>query len=116
PHRIAPLRSHLKNKHGVICTLGNHDYSIYGRNQSSEGARRADYLAKCLMGRGLRVLRNQTEYLKTNGAKKPLAIVGLDDEWSGHIDPEKGFNGVRADLPIICLNHNPANVLQLMDY
>src|SRR5437016_6026992 len=79
-HRVATLLSHLKSKHGVICTLGNHDYSIYGRNQSAEGARRGDYLAKCLVDRGLRVLRNETEYVKLNGAAKPLAIVGLDDE------------------------------------
>jgi predicted MPP superfamily phosphohydrolase len=30
-HRIATILSHLHAKHGVICTLGNHDYSIYGR-------------------------------------------------------------------------------------
>jgi predicted MPP superfamily phosphohydrolase len=115
-HRIATLLSHLKSKHGVICTLGNHDYSIYGRNNSPEGSRRADYLEKCLLDRGLRVLRNQAELLKIEGAAKPLAIVGLDDEWSGHIDPDKGFNGVNGDLPVICLNHNPANVLDLMCY
>ena len=115
-HRVATILSHLKAKHGVICTLGNHDYSIYGKNRSAEGSRRADYLAKCLRARGLRVLRNQTEYVPNGNGGKPLAIVGLDDEWSGHIDPAKGFAGVDASLPIICLNHNPANVLQLMEY
>src|SRR4051812_26499035 len=104
-HRIATILSHLKSKHGVICTLGNHDYSIYGKHQPQEGARRADFLAKCLVDRGLRVLRNETEYLKPDGAAKPLAIVGLDDEWSGNIDPPKGFAGVDGALPVICLNH-----------
>jgi predicted MPP superfamily phosphohydrolase len=115
-HRVATIISHLRARHGVICTLGNHDYSIYGRNQSAEGSRRADYLEKCLETRGLRVLRNEVEYLTVPGAQRPLAIVGLDDEWSGHIDPSKGFDGVDAALPIICLNHNPANVLALMGY
>jgi hypothetical protein len=115
-HRIATLLSHLKAKHGVICTLGNHDYSMYGKNLSVEGKRRADYLEKCLKVRGLRVLRNETEYITVAGAAHPLAIVGLDDEWSGHIDPQRGFAGVDSQLPIICLNHNPANVLELMDY
>ena len=115
-HRIATLLSHVKSKHGVICTMGNHDYSIYGRNQSAEGSRRADYLEKCLVDRGLRVLRNETEYVKLAGAATPLAIVGLDDEWSGHIDAAKGFTGVDPSLPIVCLNHNPANVLELMQY
>ena len=115
-HRIATILSHIKCRHGVICTLGNHDYSIYGKNTSSEGARRGDYLEKCLKDRGLRVLRNQTEYVMTGASTRPLAIVGLDDEWSGHIDPAKGFAGVDGQLPIICLNHNPVNVLELMDY
>ncbi|MEY4918517.1 MAG: hypothetical protein RL616_2430, partial [Verrucomicrobiota bacterium] len=30
-HQIATILSHLKPKQGVICTLGNHDYSIYGK-------------------------------------------------------------------------------------
>jgi predicted MPP superfamily phosphohydrolase len=115
-HRIATILSHLKARHGVICTFGNHDYSIYGKNQSTEGARRADYLEKCLLQRHLRVLRNQTELIQKDGAAKPLAIVGLDDEWSGHIDADRGFAGVDPSLPIICLNHNPVNVLELMDY
>lgn len=115
-HRVATILSHLKAKQGVICTLGNHDYSIYGKNQSVEGSRRADFLEKCLKARGLRVLRNQTEYLSNGSGGRPLAIVGLDDEWSGHIDPVKGFSGVDSGLPIICLNHNPANVKELMEY
>ncbi len=114
--RIATLLSHVKARHGVICTFGNHDYSIYGKNTSAEGRRRADFLEKCLIKRGLRVLRNEVEYVKPDGATKPLAVVGLDDEWSGHIDAVKGFAGVDGDLPVICLNHNPANVLDLMEY
>ena len=30
--------------------------------------------------------------------------------------PTKAFAGVDPSLPIICLNHNPANVLELMNY
>ncbi|HEY8665627.1 MAG TPA: metallophosphoesterase, partial [Tepidisphaeraceae bacterium] len=115
-HRIATILSHLKAPLGVICTFGNHDYSIYGKNESIEGRRRADYLEKCLLERGLIVLRNEVHYIRRDGAAKPLAIVGLDDEWSGHIDPDKAFTGVDPQLPIICLNHNPANCLELMQY
>src|SRR5689334_22037247 len=79
--RAARLLSHLKAKHGVICTFGNHDYSIYGKNASAEGKRRANHLADALRKRHLIVLRNETMYVKANGAKTPLAIVGLDDEW-----------------------------------
>jgi predicted MPP superfamily phosphohydrolase len=101
---------------GVICTLGNHDYSIYGKSRPAEGRRRGDYLEKCLEDRGHVVLRNETYQLRRPGTKRPVTLVGLDDEWSGQIDPEKAFHGVRADDPIVCLNHNPVNVLELMEY
>jgi hypothetical protein len=115
-HRIATILSHVQATHGVICTFGNHDYSIYGKNGSDEGERRADYLEKCLVDRGLRVLRNETAYIEIEAASKPLAIVGLDDEWSGHIDPAAAWRGVDANLPIICLNHNPVNARELLEY
>src|SRR3712207_5179333 len=108
-HRVATILSHLKPRYGTICTLGNHDYSIYGKNGSVEGKRRADYLEKCLVDRGLIVLRNQVYHFPPNGTQRPLVIVGLDDEWSGHIDPDRAFAGVDPNLPIVCLNHNPAN-------
>jgi hypothetical protein len=114
--RIATLLSHVKAEHGVICTFGNHDYSIYGKRTNGEGIRRADYLESSLKKRGLIVLRNETLRIKTPDAKSPLTIVGLDDEWSGNIDPAKAFAGVSAAHPIICLNHNPANVRDLMGY
>jgi predicted MPP superfamily phosphohydrolase len=115
-HRIATILSHLKATRGVICTLGNHDYGIYGRNGWAEGRRRADYLEKCLRSRGLVVLRNAVFRLEIPGARHPLLIVGLDDEWSGHIDPDQAFAGVDPRCPTICLNHNPANVRELMSY
>lgn len=115
-HRVATILSHVRATHGTVCTLGNHDYSIYGRNGSAEGKRRADYLSKCLIDRGLTVLRNETLYLQPEGVRTPVAIVGLDDEWSGHIDPDKGFEGVDPSLPIVCLNHNPANCKDLLRY
>jgi uncharacterized protein len=115
-HRIATILSHLKAPRGVICTFGNHDYSIYGKTAPAEGRRRADYLEKCLQQRGLTVLRNETLLIKDAKASRPLAIVGLDDEWSGAIDAESAFYGLDPKLPIICLNHNPANCLELMEF
>jgi uncharacterized protein len=115
-HRIATILSHLKAKHGVVCTFGNHDYSIYGRNANGEGARRADYLEKCLKDRGLIVLRNETFFLRKHGCERPVALVGLDDEWSGHINPDKAWRDVDPSLPIVCLNHNPANAKDLLVY
>jgi predicted MPP superfamily phosphohydrolase len=114
-HRIATILSHVHASRGVICTFGNHDYSIYGKASNGEGSRRADYLEKCLRQRKLTVLRNQVLTLGGKGGL-PLTIVGLDDEWSGHIDPEAAFEGVDQRAPIICLNHNPANCVELMRY
>ena len=114
--RVAAILAHLKAPHGVICTFGNHDYSVYGKNQSTEGRRRGDYLEQSLKSRGLIVLRNEVHYLRPDGAARPIAIVGLDDEWSGHIDAESAFAGLDASLPTICLNHNPVNCMELMQH
>jgi uncharacterized protein len=142
--RIAEMLAKLDSPLGVVCTFGNHDYSWYGRSRVIEGLRRADYLEKCLMDKGLIVLRNQVmevhaessrhrpkrgrrtkksgrvdkgEQLGSNGAKpNPLLIVGLDDAWSGNIDPDRAFAHVRPEHPVICLNHDPANCLEMMRY
>jgi uncharacterized protein len=115
-HRIATLLSHLKATHGVVCIFGNHDYSIHGKRNNGEGRRRADYLELCLKKRGIIVLRNESLQIKPAGDQKPLTIVGLDDEWSGNIDPAKAFAGVDPESPVVCLNHNPANVRKLMGF
>jgi uncharacterized protein len=114
--RVAKILSHLKTTHGVICTLGNHDYSIYGKASQAEGLRRANHLQKSLENHGLICLRNQTLNLKTKSTTVPLTIVGLDDEWSGNLDADTAFANVDPNLPIICLNHNPANAKELLQY
>lgn len=114
--RVAGILARLRPPHGVICTLGNHDYSVYGKSFSSEGKRRADYLEKSLCAAGLIVLRNEAHYLQPAAPGAPLVIVGLDDEWSGNLDADKGFADVDPSLPIICLNHNPVNCNELMAY
>jgi uncharacterized protein len=114
--RIAKILSHLSARLGVIVTLGNHDYSMWGKSESVEGKRRAKRLADSLSSHGLRILRNQTEHLHPAAGGKPLAIVGLDDEWSGHLDADRAFAGVLPDQPVICLNHNPINVRELLPY
>jgi predicted MPP superfamily phosphohydrolase len=110
------MLSYLEPRLSTICTLGNHDYSIFGKNVPAEGERRADYLEKCLQDRGMTVLRNESLPIRVPKAQRPVVLVGLDDEWSGHSDPERAFAGVDPDLPIICLNHNPADCRELLDY
>jgi predicted MPP superfamily phosphohydrolase len=114
--RIATILSHVKAKDGCICTFGNHDYSMFGKSNPKEAKRRGDYLEQSLEKRGLNVLRNEHAFVTRPEAEKPLAIVGLDDEWSGHIDPDRAWKDVDPSLPILCLNHNPVNVMELMRY
>lgn len=114
--RIADILAHLKARHGIICTFGNHDYSVYGKKFPGESRRRGDYLERSLIDRGLIVLRNEVFYLRANDVGKPVAIVGLDDEWSENIDADAAFAGVDKTLPAICLNHNPVNCRELMSY
>ena len=62
------------------------------------------------------MLRNEIHRIRRPDAQSPLVIVGLDDEWSGHIDPDRAFDGVDPQLPIVCLNHNPANARELLRF
>ncbi len=114
--RVGRILAHVKAKHGVICTFGNHDYSIYGRSSPNEAKRRGDLLERSLEKHGLVVLRNEVHTIRVDGAGRPLGIVGLDDEWSGRIDPDRAFKSIDPSAPVLCLNHNPANVQQLMKY
>lgn len=114
--RISGILSQLKAPLGVVCTLGNHDYGMHGRRSSGVGRQLADFLEKNLLENGLIVLRNRAMQIRVPGAVRPVVLVGLDDLWSGMIDPPTAWEGVDATLPIICLNHNPANVRQLLHY
>ena len=93
---------------GIVCTLGNHDYGIPGARDQREGDRRAAHLAAALAKHGIRLLRN--EAVDLGG----VHLVGLDDIASGRLDADRAFRGVSA--PAICLNHDPKNAHELLDY
>lgn len=114
--RVAHLLAQLKSRMGVICTFGNHDYSMYGKVDRNHGRRRADFLEQSLTEEGLLVLRNEAHHVSLNGNGRPLVIVGLDDDWSGAIDAQAAFAGVDENHAVICLNHNPANCRTLLGY
>ena len=114
--RVAELLGRIKAKWGVVCIMGNHDYGLTGADQSLRGIRRAAHLEECLKSHGLVVLRNEIWTLQPPGALQPLHFVGLDDEFSGRMDPKIAFQGLAADQATICLLHNPAHVLEMMDY
>lgn len=94
---------------GIVCTLGNHDYSMYGKFSALEAARRSRHFARVLGDSGLTLLRN--EALDLGG----LTLVGLDDLWTGRLDAKSAFKNVNGG-PVICLNHDPRNALELIGH
>lgn len=126
--RVAKILRRLNAPLGVVCTFGNHDYSMWGRRPAS-AQRRGDFLERHIEDQGIIVLRNEllrvtpeghTQQYKPGDARPTpdgsLILVGLDDEWSGKIDPEAAFHGLDPAHPIVCLNHNPVNARELLAY
>lgn len=133
--RVAQVLMKLKAPLGVVCTFGNHDYSMWGK-RPGEAKRRGDYLERELEEDGLVVLRNELYLITPERAVRQvhrhedrrailtgspeiqgsLVLVGLDDEWTGSIDPRAGFESLDHTHPVICLNHNPANARELLPY
>lgn len=114
----ADLLAHMRPRprHGIVCILGNHDYSLHGNWNLTEASRRARYFQKVLGERGMILLTNQVHRVHLPRAVRPLTIVGLDDLWSGRLDAATAFEGVAEDETVICLNHDPRNALDLLDY
>jgi uncharacterized protein len=111
---VTKLLENIVAAHPTIVTLGNHDYTMLGKRRPAHGRRVADKLTKSLESAGMVVLRNQRLTLERKGQK--LTIVGLDDEWTGALDAERAFDGIDESHPIVCVNHNPVNARELMDY
>src|SRR4051812_26348085 len=67
----------------VYATLGNHDHWL-----DAEGVTAA-------LHRGnVTVLSNENRTLQMNGA--PLHVIGVDDDYTGHANPELAFSGLAA--------------------
>ncbi len=78
----------------VLAVLGNHDYWV--------GARE---VRRLLHRAGARVLRNAHTVLEIGGER--LAVVGLDDPYTGHDDLSEALKGLDPGLPVIGLSHVP---------
>ncbi|MFN4242321.1 MAG: metallophosphoesterase [Tepidisphaerales bacterium] len=127
--RVATLLRRLSARRGVVVTFGNHDYSMWGRQMPEQARRRGDYLERMIEDEGIIVLRNEVLRVGPQsltqhrpGETPPpeptgeLVLVGLDDEWTGRIDPAAAFSLVHPLEPVVCLNHNPANARSLLRY
>lgn len=76
----------------VYATLGNHDHWL-----DAEGVTAALHRAR------VDVLTNESRTILLNGA--PLHVVGVDDRYTGHADPEAAFHGVADGGTKIVLSH-----------
>jgi predicted MPP superfamily phosphohydrolase len=76
----------------VVCVLGNHDHWA--------GAREVRWA----LGRaGAEVLDNYHTVVTLRGQR--LALVGVDDAYTGHASWQRAVRGLRADLPSLGLSH-----------
>lgn len=88
---VGAFRAPLK-----LAVLGNHD--LWTRHQLIEDA---------LAAGGARVLLNES--VRLPAPHDDVVIVGLDDPWTGQVDPDKAFTG--ADAPVkVVLTHAPESV------
>jgi predicted MPP superfamily phosphohydrolase len=80
-----------------VAVLGNHD--LWTRHELIENA---------LQRGGARVLLNES--LRLPPPHDDVALVGLDDPWTGMVDPETPF-AAQADAPLkLVLSHAPESV------
>lgn len=88
---VGAFRAPLK-----LAVLGNHD--LWTRHELIEQA---------LAEGGARVLLNESVRLPP--PHDDVAIVGLDDPWTGQVDPDKAFAGVDTPVKLV-LTHAPEAV------
>jgi uncharacterized protein len=111
---ITSLLTRIQAREQVIVTFGNHDYTMAGKRNPSHGQHLSDRLEAHLEKHGLNVLRNERTTMRRGD--DALTIVGLDDEWTGRLRPDEAFAEIDESHPILCLNHNPVNAGELLDY
>lgn len=98
-HRdVSPLAA-LRARHGVIASLGNHEYYFGGARWAAE-----------FEALGMRVLRNQ--HVAIEAKDHALFVAGITDPAAllygiEGPDLEQALNGVAADVPLVLLSHRP---------
>ena len=92
--RIPALFSSLHAPQGVFAVLGNHDHWAG-----------ANAVEKALADAGIRVLVNQNAIIRKGRTR--LALVGIDDLWTGTVDWAAAWRGVPKRVPAVVLSHNP---------
>jgi predicted MPP superfamily phosphohydrolase len=106
PDNVTELTTLLRQLHaptGVFAVLGNHDYGVnYAGDSGISGVE--TLVISALEQAGVTVLRNQ--WLPIGRGQHPLALVGLDEFWSGRTRLAP-FQTVPTTMPRLVLSHNP---------
>jgi hypothetical protein len=71
---------------------------MFGKNESPRGKRRAQHLERAWPAMADGPEEQDLSVSAQWSARR--GRVGLDDEWSGHIDPALAWHGVDPELPI----------------
>ncbi len=90
--RLGRLASELPRP--AVAVLGNHDHWSG-----------AEQVARVLEEAGVEVLRNRSARLALAGGA--LTVVGVDDGFSGHDDPDRALAGVEEPARVLALTHYP---------
>ncbi len=110
PEALCELNN-LQSRYGVFGVLGNHENPHVLRHRREDRLHVTDTpLVQTLREAGVQTLHNEHTVL-TLTTGKTLAIVGVDDLWSGLDDLTKAYKDVPADMPSILLCHNPDVIL-----
>lgn len=93
---------------GTYAVLGNHDLGQYmtllGRRY--EGKSRGDEIANAIKQAAVTILRNEHTIIPL--AETPIALAGIDDLWTGHVDINRALSGIPKNTYTILLSHNPS--------
>jgi len=92
----------------VVYVTGNHEHWRFGEGKGLE-----QFLGQ-LQGAGFVVLENELMRISRRSGGSPVAIVGLDDSYSHHMDIEAGFSGLAAGERAIVLEHCPDDVVSIV--
>jgi predicted MPP superfamily phosphohydrolase len=77
-----------------LAVLGNHD--LWTRH---------DIIERALARAGVRVLCNESVLL--DAATGPLAVMGLDEPWTGALDADRAVAGIGQARAVVVLCHSP---------
>lgn len=93
-HELAPVLTKLQARHGVFCSMGNHDVKITDT-----------IVPSALRNVGLPVLRNQGVLLNVGAAQ--LYVAGVDDCIYGRPNLQAAMSNWQPESTTVLLAHEP---------